>query len=167
MRLPASRRAGFTLIELLMVVAIVGTLALVGPRILINVNNFFLTTTTRNDVQRDARAALDIINRMMRQARYNTIVIETPSGQGPYSRIMFTHIDGRNMTIEQSGSELRMAINGQATVLSKNLVYIAFTFPRTDDPTIVSVSMTMGKNIHLGQRKVLELTIQKIRVMNI
>jgi hypothetical protein len=52
------------------------------------------------------------------------------------------------------------------SILSKNLVYIAFTFPHTDDPTIVSVSLTMGKSIQLGKKKVLELTIQKVRVMN-
>jgi hypothetical protein len=49
---------------------------------------------------------------------------------------------------------------------SRDLVYIAFTFPRSDYPRLVSVSMTMGKNIELGRRKELELTIQKVRIMN-
>ena len=35
-----------------------------------------------------------------------------------------------------------------------------------DDNTIISVSITMTKAIQLGRRKVLELTIQKVRIMN-
>jgi hypothetical protein len=59
-----------------------------------------------------------------------------------------------------------MTNNTATTVLSRNLVYIAFTFPQTDNPTIVSTAISMGKNIQLGRRKVLELSIQKVRVMN-
>ncbi|MDE2511790.1 MAG: hypothetical protein KGL74_11770, partial [Elusimicrobia bacterium] len=44
--------------------------------------------------------------------------------------------------------------------------HIAFTFPHTDDVSIVSVAITMGKNVQLGRQKVLKLTIQKVRVMN-
>lgn len=161
-----AREAGYTLTELLMVVAIVGILASVGPLLLSNLQNFYLMTTARNDIQRDARATLDIVNRNLRQAQYRTIVIDTPTSQGAYSRIRFKHIDGRYMEFRQSGANLVMVSSATNSTITKNLVYIAFTYPRTDDPTIISVSMTMGKSIQLGRRKVLELTIQKIRVMN-
>ncbi len=160
------RRAGYSLVEMLMVVAITGILASVGPLLLTNLENFFLMTTARNDIQRDARVTLDTINRRLRQAVAGTIVIDTPSGQGPYSRIRFRHVDSRYVEFSQSGNTLTQIVGTTQSVLSKNLVYIAFTFPRTDDPSIVSVSLTMGKSIQLGRRKVLELTIQKIRVMN-
>ena len=165
MRLLRARR-GYTMTEMMMVVAIIGILASVGPTLLIGMQNFFLMTTARNEVQRDARATLDTVNRYLRQAVYSTIVIDTPSGQGPYSRIRFKHVDGRYMEFRQSGSSLIQQIGNTTSTVTKNLVYIAFTFPRTDDPTIVSVSITMGKNIQLGRRKVLELTIQKVRIMN-
>lgn len=160
------KRAGYTLTEMMMVVAIVGIISSVGPLLLTNLQNFYLMTTARNDIQRDARASLDMINRNLRQAKHGTIVIDTPTGQGPYSRIRFKHVDDRYMEFRQNGNQLVMVSSNTASVLTKNLVYIAFTYPRTDDPTIVSVSMTMGKSIQLGRRKVLELTIQKIRVMN-
>jgi prepilin-type N-terminal cleavage/methylation domain-containing protein len=159
-------RAGYSLTELLMVVGIVGILSSVGPLLLTNLQNFYLMTTARNDIQRDARAALDIINRNLRQAQHGTIVIDSPSGQGPYSRIRFKHVDDRYMEFRQNGASLIFTSGNTNSTISRNLVYIAFTYPRTDDPTIVSVSMTMGKSIQLGRRKVLELTIQKIRVMN-
>lgn len=149
-----------------MVVAIMGIISTVAPLLMTNLENFFLMTTARNDIQRDARASLDTINRHLRQAVGGTIVIDTPSSQGPYSRIRFKHVDGRYMEFAQSGSSLIQKINTNQSTISKNLVYIAFTYPRSDDPSIISVSMTMGKSIQLGRRKVLELTIQKIRVMN-
>ena len=162
----AHSRRGYTLTELMIVVAIIGTVASVGSTLLINLQNFILMTTARNEIERDARASLDTINRFLRQAVDGTIIVDTPSGQGPYSRIRFNHVDGRSMDFHQNGSNLIQIINNDTTIISRNLAYIAFTFPRTDDPTIVSVSITMGKAIQLGRRKVLELTIQKVRIMN-
>lgn len=167
MRLRTLRgRLGYTLTELMMVVAIVGSISTVGPLMLTQLQNFYLMTTARNDIERDARNSLDFMNRFLRQAVDGTIVIDTPASQGPYSRIRFKHIDGRYVEFRQSGSNLLAVVNNDSTVLSKNLVYIAFTFPRSEDPTIVSVSMTMGKAIQLGRRKVLELTIQQVRIMD-
>lgn len=159
-------RRGYTLTEMMMVVAIIGILASVGPTLLIGMQNFFLMTSARTEVQRDARATLDTVNRYLRQAVASTVVIDTPSGQGPYSRVRFKHVDGRYMEFRQSGNTLIQQIGSGTSTVTKNLAYIAFTFPRTDDPSIVSVSITMGKNIQLGRRKVLELTIQKVRIMN-
>lgn len=159
-------RAGYTLTEMMMVVAIIGILATVGPTMLTQMQNFFLLTSARYEIQRDARTTLDTVNRYMRQAVASTVVMDTPAGQGPYSRIRFRHVDGRYMEFRQSGSKLIQVIDTAQSVVSSNLVYIAFTYPHTDDISIVSVSITMGKSIQLGRRKVLELTIQKIRVMN-
>ncbi|MDE2492091.1 MAG: prepilin-type N-terminal cleavage/methylation domain-containing protein [Elusimicrobia bacterium] len=169
--LTSRARAGYTLTEMMVVVAILGVLALVGPSLMVGLQNFFLMTGARNEVQRDARASLDTINRFLRQASANSIVIDTPSGGAPYSRISFTLPDGRQMTFYQAGNKLMQTVvsPGGATstsTLSQDLIYIAFTYPRTDDPTIVSVAITMGRNIQLGRRKVLELTIQKVRIMN-
>ena len=157
---------GYTLVELLLVVAIVGIISSVGPLMLTQLQNFYLMTTARSEIERDARNSLDLINRMLRQGVDGTIVIDTPSSQGPYSRIRFRHVDGRYIEFRQSGNKLISVIDSNSSTVSSNLVYLAFTVPRTDNPTTISVSMTMGKAIQLGRRKVLELTIQQVRVMN-
>lgn len=161
-----NNRRGYTLTEVLMVVAIIGMLATVGPTLLISMQSFFLMTSARYEIQRDARATLDTVNRYLRQAVATTVIVDTPSGQGPFSRVRFKHVDGRYMEFRQNGSKLIQVINTAESVVSGNLVYIAFTYPRTDDTSIISVSITMGKSVQLGRRKVLELTIQKVRIMN-
>jgi len=158
-------RRGYTLTEMLMVVAIIGILATVGPRMLLQMQNFFLMTSARYEIQRDARTTLDTVNRYLRQAVARTVIIDTNS-QGLFSRIRFRHVDGRYMEFRQNGSQLIQVIGTTQSIVSGNLLYIAFTYPHTDDISIISVAITMGKSIQLGRRKVLELTIQKIRVMN-
>lgn len=159
-------RRGYSLLEMMVVVTIVGVIAMVGPRLMIQLQNFYLLTIARSEIQRDARATIDIINRFLRQAKYRTIIIDTPSGEGPYSRIRFTMIGDRAVQFYQDGQKLMQVVNGVTTVVSRNIVYLAFTFPRSDYPRLVSVSITMGKSTYKGQRKELELTVQKIRIMN-
>jgi hypothetical protein len=64
---------------------------------------------------------------------------------------------------------MTLALNGTSntTTLSKNIGYIAFTYPRTDDVSIISVAVTMQTPTYLGQKKTLQLSIQKVRVMNL
>jgi len=157
---------GYSLAEVMMVVAIIGILATVAPTMMIQMQNFFLMTSARYEIQRDARTTLDTVNRYLRQAVATSVVMDTPAGQGPFSRIRFKNVDGRYMEFRQSGSSLVQVIGTATSVVSKNLIYIAFTYPHSDDTSIISVSITMGKSIQLGRRKVLELTIQKVRVMN-
>ena len=160
------RARGWTLTEMMIAVAITGIIALVGPPIMIQMQRFYLQSDARTSIQRDARASLDIMNRFLREAKSSSIVIDTPAGGSPYSRITFTTVDGNYHQFYQQGSSL-IQVNGiNVNTLSKNLEFIAFTFPRTDDSTIVSVSMTMQKSTYQGGSKALELTIQKVRVMN-
>lgn len=156
----------------MMVVAITGILASIGPKVMIQLQNFYMLTTARGEIQRDARASLENINRFLRQAKHRTIHIDTagdgsnPGAGGPYSYLRFIHFDGRSIAFYQDGNKLVQVIDGNTNIIAENLIYIAFTFPRSDHPKLVSVSITMGKTIYLGKKKELELTIQKIRVMN-
>ncbi|HVE12279.1 MAG TPA: prepilin-type N-terminal cleavage/methylation domain-containing protein [Elusimicrobiota bacterium] len=157
---------GYTLAELAVTVAILGILASVGPTLLTKTQDFFLLSTARTEIERDARASLEVMNRLLRQAVASSVTIDTPANQGPNSRVQFTHMDGRNISFYQSGTNLMQKVGSNTTTISKNLAYIAFSYPRTDDTSIISVSITMSKNIQLGRRKVLELTVQKVRIMN-
>ncbi len=151
--------------EAMMVVAILGILSLIGPKIMIQVIRFYQLHEAKVEIQRDARACLDLVNRFLRQARSATVVIDEAANQPPYSRVSFTTVQGQPVSFYQSGTTL-FQVARSTTVISDNLHYIAFTYPRSDDPTIISVAITMEKSTYEGGYKALELSIQKVRVMD-
>jgi Tfp pilus assembly protein PilW len=159
------KRAGYTLVEAMIVCAIIGMVVVAAPTLFTQVYKFYQLHNAKVEIQRDARAALDIINRFLRQAKSYTVVVDQISGQPPFSRISFTTIEGQNMIFYQSGNTLYQVAQS-TTAISQNLHYIAFTYPRTDDPTIISVAMTMEKNTYQGLYKALELSIEKVRIMD-
>lgn len=157
---------GWTLTELLLVVAITGSLVMLAPQIITQTTKFFILGRTKLELQREARAAMYLITREIRQAQSATITIDQASGQPYYSRISFTKIQGTVVTVAQSGSNLTFTQGTNVTVLSNNLAYLAFTFPASDDMTILSVSMTLQKQIYGGAFKALHMASERVRVMN-
>jgi hypothetical protein len=107
-----------------------------------------------------------IINRNLRQAQSNTIRIDQASGQPYYSRLSFTRVQGDAITYYQQGTSLIQEDSNISRTLSKNLRYLAFAFPRSDDLTIISVSITLEKSIYEGKTKALHMASEKVRVMN-
>jgi prepilin-type N-terminal cleavage/methylation domain-containing protein len=159
------KRSGFTIIEAIIVMAIIGLFVMMGPRLLVNTVRFIQLHTAKVEIQRDARTSLDIVNRFLRQAQAATVVVDQVSGQPPFSRISFTTIQGQTMSFYQQWNKLYQGADSTIPITS-NLRYIAFTYPRSDDPTIISVAMTMEKATYEGGRKALELSIEKVRIMN-
>jgi prepilin-type N-terminal cleavage/methylation domain-containing protein len=162
------RRAGYSLVEVMMAVAILGIIASVGATILLQTNRYFILTRTRTDLQRQARAALYVMTREIRQAQSATIVIDRAATNQPYySRITFTKPNGTQLIFAQSGNKLeQIGAAGGVVVLSTDLQYLAFTFPRTDDMTILSVSVTVQEAIYQGQTKAMHMASENVQVMN-
>lgn len=160
-------RAGFTLAEAMITVAILGIITSVSANLLIQTNRYFLLTRARNDLQRDSRTAMYVMTRELRQAQSNSIVIDRISGQPFFSRITFTKQQGTTVTFEQSGNTLSQITSNKAPItLTKNLCYLSFSFPRSDDMTIVSVSMTLQELIYQGRWKALHMASEKVQVMD-
>lgn len=167
----SSRRgqAGFTAAEAIMTVSIVAILATVAAPIMIRMNNFWRQTTARNEIERDVRSSLETVNRWLRQAKRSTVVIDQVAGQPPFSRITFTPEKGGTMQFYQAGDKLYMKLSSNTittTMLSNRLGFIAFTYPKTFDVSIVSVAVTMQAPTYLGGKKALQLSVQKVRIMN-
>ncbi|MDD5302269.1 MAG: type II secretion system protein [Elusimicrobia bacterium] len=162
----AQGRAGYTLTEMLMVVAIIGILATVGSRVMLQINRYFILTNTRADLQREARAAMYVINRNLRQGSIGSITIDRAASQPYYSRLTFTKITGSKMIFYQSGTSLVQLVGTKTRTLTSNVKYLAFTFPRSDDLSVISVSITLEKAIYQGRVKALHMASEKVRVMN-
>ncbi len=163
---PPCAHSGYSLTEMMLVVAIIGILSTVGARVMLQVNRYFLMTNTRTDLQREARSVMYIINRNLRQAQSSSIMIDTVPGQPFYSRLTFTKIQGTTMTFYLSGMNLIQVVGTKNRILTKNIKHLAFTFPRSDDLSIVSVSVTLEKVLYQGRTQTLHMTSEKVRIMN-
>ena len=151
--------------ELMIVAVIIGLMAMIAPNMFTQLVRFYQLHNAKVEIQRDARASLDLINRFLRQAESWTVVVDQVTNQPPYSRISFTTIEGQTMSFYQSGNTL-YEVAKSTIALTSNVHYIAFTYPRSDDPTIISVALTMEKSTYQGMFKALELSIEKVRIMD-
>lgn len=157
---------GVTLMEMVIVSGILGTVVLVASPMMLKSIQFFILQRTKLELQREARDAMNLMTRQLRQAQSNTIRIDQVSGQPYYSRIRFTKQQGSTVSYYQNGTRLIQTTNNTTTTLSKNLQYMAFSFPRSDDLGIVSVAITLQQAIYEGRTKALHMASEKVEVMN-
>jgi prepilin-type N-terminal cleavage/methylation domain-containing protein len=163
----ARRAAGFTLTELMIVVVILGVLVSMSAPLLIQVKKYFILTQARAALQEQARANMYVLTRELRQAQGATIVISQNAANQPYySKITFTKQEGTTLSFYQNGNALVEQWGSHTVILSTDLQYLAFTFPRSDDMKILSVSMTLQTQIYQGQFKALHMASQQVQVMN-
>lgn len=160
------RQKGFTLVETVITASILCMLALVIVPLLLHSTRFFLLNRTRVELQRDARAALATVTKSLRQAQSSTIVIGQVSGQPYYSQIAFTDAGGASYVYRQNGTSFQEVRGTTTRTLSDDLRFLNFYFPRSDDMTIVSVSLTLEKAIYEGKTKALHVATERVRVMN-
>lgn len=166
------KRRGVTLMELMITVGIISVVFSIAAPILTQVNRQFILNRTRIGLQQEARATMYIITRSLRQAQGASITIDRANANQPfYSRITFTKQQATQgvsptLTFQQEGTALNQVIGSGRRPLSRNLKYLAFTFPRSDDMGIISVSLTLEKQIFEGRTKALHMASEKVRIMN-
>lgn len=164
---------GTTLSELLVSVAILGLISTVVATFFTQATNFQKISQAKLEIQRDARECLDLMNRNIREGIASTIIIDRyNSSQPPYSRIYFENKSNDKVYFFQNGTKLCMQVDKSGTgwggvkILAENLRYLAFSYPETDIPSLISVSLTFERSTYLGRSKALQLAIEKVRVMN-
>ncbi len=161
-----AQESGFTLTEMLLSVAILGILFTVIPVLLLQMTKLQRQNEARIEIQREARVALDLVNRQLRQAQAASVTIDRVSNQPFCSRIQFTKEDGNSVNFHQNGTNLNMMVSGSTTTIAKNLLYMAFTYPATSDRALISVSLTTQKATYNQEVKNLQLSVEKVRLMN-
>ena len=158
-------RGGFTFTEVMIVVMILSVMALIAPRLFSQLFQFYAIHSAKIEIQRDARVALDMINRMVREGTASSVVIDRAAGQPPCSRLTFRTTANQTIEFYQKGNEL-FEVQNTTTSISKNLEFLAFSYPQSDDPSVITVSMTMSKLAFQGVPKTLDVAVEKVRVMN-
>lgn len=165
------KRNGFTLTEVLITVAVTGIIFSVGPQMFTQINRFVKISQKRIEIQREARVVLSTINRNLRMATTSSIQIDRFAANQPYcSRIAFQRIDGVKYQFYQQGNRLIM-VHTQAgrsarQILTSSLKYMAFVPPRSEDLSMISVSVTLEVQITDAKTKALHMASEKVMVMN-
>jgi len=168
----ALKRRGVTLMEMMITVGIVSVVFSIAAPILTQANRQFILNRTRVELQQEARAIMYIVTRNLRQAQGSSITISRAGLLQPfYSKITFTKQTATagvspTLVFQQEGTYLYQVIGTGKRPISKNLKYLAFTFPRSDDMGIISVSLTLEKQIFEGRSKALHMASEKVRIMN-
>lgn len=156
----------YTLVEVIMVVAVMSIVVMGTFTILTNFTRFWRTNQAKIDVQRDSRIVLSLINRRLRQAQQSGITIDQVTGAPPWSRITFTDVNSSSVSYYQSGTRLYQTVDGKTIMLGDNLRTLRFTYPSTDDGAIIGVSVCFEKATYEGGTRTLQMSIDKVRVMN-
>ncbi|HBU68781.1 MAG TPA: hypothetical protein DEE98_00175 [Elusimicrobia bacterium] len=164
---------GVTLVELLISVAILGILSSVIGTFMINGLKFSRLATAKGEIQRDARVCIDLMNRTLRQGQADTVTITRyNSSHPPCSMVEFTHINGKAYRFYQINDKFFMARKDEGSSVwhenkvADNLRNLIFTYPRLDDNSILSVSLCFEKATYEGAAKTLQLSVEKVRIMN-
>ncbi|OGR82699.1 MAG: hypothetical protein A2901_08300 [Elusimicrobia bacterium RIFCSPLOWO2_01_FULL_54_10] len=162
---------GMTLVEAMVTITVLAIIAALGPSVLTNMFRYWTLSNARSNVQRDARNAMDLVNRNLRQATATSVTISQRPSQPPYSWIQFTIDKGTgpslgNYGVYQEGRNLMFMSQGTTATVAENLRYLGFSYPRTDNSGIISLSMTFEEATFAGYSKALQLSIEKVRVMN-
>lgn len=162
------KQKGLTLTELILTISILGIVFALGSQLLKHLHRLHLQLKARQEIQRDARNCLNLMNRFLREAKASSVKITRYNLlETQYSRIEFQTRDGVNYIFQKVGNELRMTSSTAGEQkLSTNLLYLAFTYPKTDNNSIISISLTMEKDTYEGGEKALHLAIEKVRIMN-
>ncbi len=162
-------QSGYTLIEVMITAAIIGIIFSIVPQFFFFATKFQRLNNARLIVQRDARSTMALLNKNIRQAVSSSVVIDNAPSQPPYSRITFNKVEGagtESVRYFQEGKNLKETRNGRDIVVAENLAYLAFIFPRSDDMQLVSVSLTLSEETYQGEAKALQMSVEKIEVMN-
>jgi len=150
-------------------VAIMGILLSLSSAIFFGGIKFFRQTQSIGETQRDARRVFDLINRELRQAQASTLIITRfNSSNPPCSMVQFTKKTGDAVCFYQSGSKfyIKNTTDNTLNQMADNLRAVIFTYPDTTDDKLVSVSICFEKATYEGGAKALQLSAQKILIMN-
>jgi len=134
--------------------------------LLINFTRFWRVSQAKLDIQKDARRTLSLMNKTLRQAQQSSITIDQVTGAPPWSRISFNDKNSVAVVYYQSGDRLYQSVAGKITLIGENLKTLRFSYPSSDDSTLLGVSVCFEKATYEGGSKSLQMSIEKVRVMN-
>ncbi len=168
------KQKGFTLTEVMIATAVIGVLAMVGTSLVAQVYKAWRLSEARVLAQQNARTILNLVERRLRQASADTVVIDRHNvSDPPYSKITFTSQNGDTYEFRQNSdlAEMQRTLAGgggtQSRQLSKNVRYLSFSYASSTNDRLVNVAICMEVPTYAGETKDFYMTLQKIQIQNL
>ncbi|MEW6042320.1 MAG: hypothetical protein AB1633_12450, partial [Elusimicrobiota bacterium] len=107
--------------------------------------------------------------RKLREAKQSTVAVNRyDDDQPPWSMISFTTADNDRLRFFQRGTKLYMndLARGSTQQIAENLRHITFCYPNLPNNEIISISVCFEKWSRTPTAKSLQLSVEKVRMMN-
>lgn len=179
-----ANQKGVTLPELMVTILISSIIGIVFTQMQRYIVRFTLISKAKQETVQESRTALLVMQKMIQQGSAATFIIDQStsmvggqmSWQPPYSRIYFqaTNMNGttREFRFYQIGRYLYMDYKSleetswKQKILTKNVRFMSFFYPVSDDNQLISISLTISKKTAEGKETFLQMALQKVRIMN-
>lgn len=164
----STRSRGFTIIELMINIVTMSILAFALGSVLFKWIQLWQLSSAKGEIQRDARTCISAVNKHLRQGTATSVVLDRyDANQPPYSMLSFEK-DGNLFRYYQDGRNFRefTEVSNSTRTLATSLRSVQFIYPETTDTSILNVSITFEKATFNRETKALQLSVQKVRIMN-
>jgi prepilin-type N-terminal cleavage/methylation domain-containing protein len=166
-----SSQRGFNLVELLIAMALMSIGFAIIVTMFVNGWQLWRRSYTELMLQREAREAMTLIARTLREASPGTVRIDTPTGAPKFSKIAFT--DARNkgwifkMTDDRLEHVTTMANGMSATIfMMRDVSSIIFTYPSFQDRSLIDIGLTCTKVPYGTERPLVVQVVERVIMRN-
>jgi len=129
----------------------------------LEMNKNIKVSATKIEAQDRLTISTQHIEKFLSQARPSTVTISQDPGEPPFSKIEFTDIEDRNISIFQEGSNLiqTKGVN-RFTVIKDGIERVTFVYPDIHDESKIKVSVLTKQETRGGGEESIGLSTQVI-----
>ncbi len=166
-----SSQAGLNLIELLIAMALMSIGFAIIVTMFVNGWQLWRRSYTELMLQREAREAMTLIARTLREASPGTVRIDTPTGGIKFSKISFTDARNKGWIFKLTGETLdhvTVMTNGtSATIfMMRDVTSLTFVYPSFQDRSLIDVGLTCKKVPYGTERPIVVQVVERVILRN-
>jgi len=168
---PVRSQSGFTLTELMIAVALLGMGLGFVTTLFMKTWQLWKRSYDELTMQRDARAAVVIMARAIREASPGSVAIDANAGDPAYSRINFTDGRGKAWSFWQKGNRIfyftTLANGASATsFLASDVATLTFIYPNFQDVGLIDVAITCRKIPFARANPIVVQLVERVMMRN-